>query len=89
MVDPFTTINTIKIYQCFKFVVFEIYYIIKILFPLALIQQSTLIILLFFWDPSKSIDFKMFYIDFIFFICFAICDNLWTTHNLSNNDRLV
>jgi hypothetical protein len=57
--------------------------IFKVLFLLVFIQQLTLIILLFYWDPSKSNDFKYYYIDYIFFVCYAICDNLWMTHNLS------
>lgn len=54
------------------------------LFLLAFVQQITLLILLFYWEPTKpSNDSKSYYIDFIFFIFYAICDNLWMAHNLS------
>lgn len=59
------------------------------LFLLAFVQQITLLILLFYWEPTKpSNDSKSYYIDFIFFIFYAICDNLWMAHNLSKKQCL-
>jgi len=58
------------------------------MFLLIIVQQTTLIVLLFYWDPSRSHDIKTYYIGYIYFVCFAICNNLWTTHNLSKNYKL-
>jgi hypothetical protein len=84
----FDALNYVLNYYCF---IFSLYYIeqilcyicTQVLFFLVFIQQLTLLVLLFYWNPAKSADFKDYYIDYIYFVCFAICDNLWLVHNLS------
>jgi hypothetical protein len=61
----------------------QIFFRFQILFLLAFVQQLTLIILLFYWDPLKPNTFKNYYIDYIFFLCYAICENFWLVHNIS------
>ena len=66
-----------------KFSSWKHFFYQKVLFILVIFQQITLLVLLFYWDPSNSSDFKSYKIDYIFFSCFAICENLWLAHNLS------
>ncbi|RNA40523.1 hypothetical protein BpHYR1_007094 [Brachionus plicatilis] len=46
--------------------------------------QVTILAMLFYWDPAKISDFNSPHIDYVFFGCFALCENLWLTFNLKN-----
>ncbi|CAF1018003.1 unnamed protein product, partial [Brachionus calyciflorus] len=56
----------------------------KFMFFLVLVQQMTLLSVLFYWDPVKANDFSSSNIYFVFFGCFATCESLWLVFNLRN-----